>query len=330
VTEQIAWGIMSSGRMAGDFAQALSGVPDARLVAVGSRTEASAQSFASQFSVPNIHHDYSSLVNDPEVDVVYIATPHSSHMNNTVLALEANKHVLCEKPFAINAGEAESLIALAREKQLFLMEAMWTRYIPAVIKLKELLDARVIGNVQMVLAGGAYLPAFDPDHYLFNRDLGGGVLLDAGVYLVSMASYLLGHPSDIRALGQLGDTGVDEHEAILLGHDSGAIASLYVSLRGTSSPDLTLIGDRGKIYLHAPIFCPSRITVTAGGKEEVFDMPFHGNGYQFEIIEVGRCLGAGQLESAAMPLDETLQIMRTMDVIREQLGMSYSSDTRYL
>ena len=321
---KIRWGILGTGRMAGDFATGLQKIDDAELVAVGSRTGDSAQGFATKFNIPNFHSGYENLARDEDVDVIYIATPHTLHKDNTILCLENDKAVLCEKPFTINAEEAEEVIELARKKNLFLMEAMWTRYIPAIIKLRELLDRKVIGNVQIMLAGGAFIPEFDPEFYLFNHELGGGVLLDAGVYLVSMASMVFGPPVRVMAMGQLGKTGVDEHDAILLEHGDGALANLYVSLRGKSSPDLTLIGDKGKIYAHAPIFCPGKLTISIDGKDEIIELPFTANGYQFEAMEVGRCLREGKTESNIMPLDETLQIMQTMDNIRSQIGLRYS------
>lgn len=326
MNNKIRWGILGTGRMASDFAMGLKKVNDAELVAIGSRTRDSALRFAEKFNIPGIHEGYENVANDENVDVVYIATPHNSHKDNAVLCLENGKAVLCEKPFTINAEEAEELINLARSKNTFLMEAMWTRYIPAVVKLRELLDKQVIGNVQLMLAGGAFIPDFDPEFYLFNYELGGGVLLDAGVYLVSMASMVFGAPGKVLAMGQLGKTGVDEHDAILLEHGNGALANLYVSLRGKSSPDLTLIGDKGKIYVHAPIFCPSKLTITVDGKEDVMELPFEANGYQLEAMEVGRCLREGKTESADMPLEETLQIMRTMDNIRSQFGLKYSGE----
>ena len=260
----------------------------------------------------------------PSLDLVYISTPHSCHADNSLMCLDAGKAVICEKPFAINAAEASLMIEKARSKGLFLMEAMWSRYLPSIIKLNELLADNTIGNVQLMIAGGAFMPAFDPDFYLFRPDLGGGVLLDAGVYLVSMASMVFGAPARILAAGGFAECGIDDHDAILLQHDSGAIASLYVSLRASSSPDITLLGDRGKIYVHAPVFAPPKLTVSITGTEdEVLSLPFAGNGYQFQAMEAAKCILAGQTESSVMPLDETLAIMQTMDEIRGQFGLKY-------
>jgi len=323
---KIRWGILGTGNMACNFAAGLDLLEDAELVAVGSRNIESAAAFAGKFNLSHAHADYASLANDASVDVVYIATPHTLHKEHALLCMKNGKAVLCEKPFTINALEAEELVKFSRANKVFLMEAMWTRFVPAVIKLRELLAEEAIGNVQLMLAGGAFIPEFDPGHYLFKRELGGGVLLDAGVYLVSMASMIFGAPTHILASGQLGNTGIDEHDAIILQHDNGALASLYVSMRAKSSPDLTLMGDKGKIYVHAPIFCPGKLTITRDGKEDVLDLPFDGNGYQFQATEVSRCLREGHTESDIMPLDESLQIMRTLDTIRSQIGLKYPGE----
>jgi len=298
------------------------------LLAVGSRSPGTAQHFASEFGVPRHYSSYEALASDPDVQLIYVATPHSCHLENSLMCLDAGKAVICEKPFTINAGEAARLIAKAREKRLFLMEAMWTRYIPAVVRLRELLAQNAIGNVQLMSAGGAYMPAFDPGNYLFRPDLGGGVLLDAGIYLVCMASMVFGSPGKILATASMGKTGVDEHDAILLQHSNGAIASLYVSLRAKLSPSVTLLGDRGRIFVHAPIFVPPRLTISLYGEEEVIEsFPFPGNGYQYVAMEAANCILAGKTESTIMPLDETLRIMQTMDEVRSQIGLKYPMET---
>ncbi len=324
MTETIKWGVLGTGRIASSFAQAMKVVPDAEIIGVGSRSMESARRFSTEHEIPLALEGYKALAEHPDVEVIYIATPHAMHKDNISLCLNAGKAVLCEKPFTINASEAVSVIKLAQSRNLFLMEAMWTRYIPSIVKLRELLAEQVIGDVQIMLAGGAFMPEFDPDFYLFDAQLGGGVLLDAGVYLISMASMLFGKPSAIRALASLGKTGVDEHDAYLLQHDNGALANLYVSLHGQSSPDLTLLGSKGKIHLQAPIFCPSKLTLELyQGDTQEFDLPFEANGYQFEINEVNRCLRNGALESELMPLTESLEIMRTMDEIRRQIKLKY-------
>jgi predicted dehydrogenase len=324
MTGKIRLGILGTGRMAGDFAAGLRHADNVELVAVASRSAESAQRFASAFAVPRHYASYAALSSDPKVQLVYVATPHSCHLDNSLMCLDAGKAVLCEKPFTINAREAAMVIKKARDKRLFLMEAMWTRYIPAVVRLRELLAQNVIGKVQLMTAGGAYMPPFDPANYLFRPDLGGGVLLDAGVYLVSMASMVFGAPDKVLATASLGRTGVDEHDAMLLHHGDGAFASLYVSLRAKASPSVTLFGDRGSIFVHTPVFRPPGLTVSIYGEEEVTELfPFPGNGYQFVAREAASCMLAEKTESALMPLDETLRIMQTMDEVRKQIGLKY-------
>lgn len=324
MAEKIHLGILGTGNMAREFARGVRHAGNIKLVAVASRSQEASGRFAREFDVPQQFADYTALASDPGIDLVYVSTPHSCHFENSLLCLEHGKAVICEKPFTINAPQAHLLIEKARAKRLFLMEAMWSRYIPAIVRLRGLLARNVIGRVQLMVAGGAYMPDFDPASYLFRPDLGGGVLLDAGVYLVSMASMVFGSPRRILAAGSLGDSGVDEHDAIVLQHENDALASLYVSLRGRASPDMTLLGDRGRIHVHPPLFAPRALTLSIYGQpDEVLQLPFPGNGYQFEAIEAADCILRGQTESAVMPLDETLSIMQTMDEIRCQLALKY-------
>lgn len=310
--------------MARAFASDLKYAPGAILTAVTSRNFQHATAFAAEYTSCRAMSSCEELAGSDLVDVVYVASPHSLHHYHALLALRSGKPVLCEKPFTINLLQAKAVAALARDRKLFLMEAMWTRFIPAVVKLRELLAQEVIGDVTMMMAGGAFIPEFDPEFYLFNPQLGGGVLLDAGVYLVSLASMIFGAPSEVFSVGEIGATGVDEHEAMLLRHDSGAIASLYVSLRARSSPDVVLLGNRGRIYVHPPLFGPRRLTVSVQGRpDEEIEMSFDGGGYQFQVMEVMRCLEQGFTESAVMPIDETLRIMSTLDRIRADLGVVY-------
>ena len=324
MADRIKWGILGTGRIARSFAVALNYLEDAELYGIASRSDENAGAFSREYSVPKRFHGYQSLAADPDIDVVYVATPHSLHKENCLTCLEHGKAVLCEKPFTINAAEAAAVINFARERRLFLMEAMWSRFVPAAIKLKEMIEDKIIGDIQYLFAGGAFIPEFDPDHYLFKKELGGGVLLDGGIYPVSLASWLLGYPDSIQAAGRLNSSGIDEHDAILLEYDCGVIANLYVSMRTKAPPDITVLGSKGKIYVHPAMFCPSKITLSLFDEEETeLALPFASNGYQYEAMEVNRCLREGKTESDVMPLDETLAIMRIMDEIRGQFGLKY-------
>lgn len=329
MSETFRIGILGSGRMADAFAQSIANVDGAVVHAVGSRTQSGADAFASAHKLPHSYGSYQRLLEDEEIDLVYIATPHPQHRENALASLDAGKAVLCEKPFALNADQAREMIERARANNCFLMEAMWTRFLPSIAKLRQLLEDEVIGEVQLLTGGGAFMSAFDPEHYLLNKELGGGVLLDAGVYLVSMSSMILGTPASVSAAGTIGPSGVDDNDAMLLSHASGANALLYVSLQTQSPPDLRVYGTRGEIHLHAPVFAPAVLTLRLFGREEkVFELPFTGNGYHYQVEEVLRCLRAGQLESSFMPHSETVSILETMDTVRAQIGMSYPSELR--
>lgn len=319
------WGIIGTGKIANHFARGLAAVPGAELVAVGSRTQASADAFGKTYGVTARYPTYQELAEDPNVDVVYVSTPHPDHVASTLLCLNAGKAVLCEKPFAINAAEARQMVETARKNGLFLMEAMWTRFRPAMVKVRELIESGAIGEIRYVGASIGWKAEFDPLFRLYNPDLGGGALLDAGVYPVSFASMLLGTPNVVTGAASLGVTGVDEQAAIALGYPSGAVASLGVTIQAIPISVGLILGTLGRIEVDHDWHKPEGLTFTPyGGKPQRFDYPqTEGNGYQYEAIEVGRCLRAGLLESPIMPLDESISIMETLDALRAQWGVRY-------
>lgn len=321
---KIRWGILSTGWIARKFAQGLSVLPDAEIVAVGSRAQETADAFGDEYGVPRRYATYEALAADPDVDVVYIGTPHPFHKDNAILNLEAGKAVLLEKPFTINAGEAEEVVALAREKGLFLMEAMWSRYIPIIVKLRELLAEGAIGGVRMLTADLGFRSEFDPKSRLFDPDLGGGALLDVGIYPISFASMVLGTPTRIASLAAMGQTGVDEQAGVVFGYDGGQLTILHTALRTSTVHEATVMGTEGKIRVHSPWFYGTTLTLSIEGRDdEVISLPYEGNGYNFEAAEVNKRLREGKLESEIMPLDETLALMQTMDTIRAQWGLKY-------
>ncbi len=320
----VRWGILGAGNIAHKFAAGLAVLPDAQLVAVGSRTPGKADTFADMWSAPHRHTSYESLAADPDVDVVYVATPHPLHAEDSLLCLNAGKAVLCEKPFTVNAAQAQPVIDKAREKGLFLMEGMWTRFFPIMARVRELGKEGAIGDVRMVQADFGFRAGVNPESRLFSPALAGGGLLDVGIYPLSLASMLLGAPTQITGVAQLGETGVDEQAAMSLLYDDGRIASLTTGIRTNTPHEAHILGTDGSIKIHNPWWQPSAMTVKAGGKEEVVTLPFaEGTGFQFEAQEVAACLRAGQAESAIMPLNETLQILRTMDTLRAQWGLKY-------
>jgi predicted dehydrogenase len=324
--EKIRWGILGTGKIARAFCQGLKFVPDAELVAVGSRSESSAKKFAEEFDVPHLHAAYSLLAQDPDVDIIYVATPHAVHAENMRLCLEAGKAVLCEKPFTINASQAKSVIDLARKKNIFLMEAMWTRYIPLIVKLRELVSEGIIGDLKFLEVGMGFIaPRNDPSKYFFDPNMGGGILLDGGSYAVSLASMIFqSRPSRISSMAFLGDAGVDEQSAIIFGYEGDPLAVLYLSFSTRIPPAFRIMGSKGRITVHPPLFNPTKMTITdANQVDELMEIPFIGNGYNYEIEEAMRCLRESKMESDIMPLAESLDVMSTMDEIRSQWNLKY-------
>ena len=320
---KVRWGILGAGNIAKKFAQGLASAPGAELAAVGSRTKEKADQFADQFLVPRRHVGYEALAGDDQVDVVYVATPHSLHMEHGMLCLNAGKAVLCEKPLTINAAQAEQLVACARKNGRFLMEAMWTRFLPHVAKVRQLLADGAIGQVRMVMADFGFRATPNPQGRLFNPQLGGGGLLDVGVYCVSLAHMVLGAPKAVAALAELGPTGVDEQAAMLLGYEAGPLAVLATGVRTTTPHEATIMGTDGFIRMLSPWWRPGKLMVKKAGKEEILDVPFEGNGYNYQAVEVMNCLRQGKTESSIMPLAESLAVMRTLDRIRAQWGLKY-------
>lgn len=327
--ERVRWGILGTGRMAATIAAELATMRDDGhdLVAVASRQHAKAVEFAARHRIPHALGQYEELTRAPQVDAIYVATPHSLHAANMRACLAGGTAVLCEKPFTLNAGQALEVIAEARRRRLFVMEAMWTRFLPAIDALRGLLAGDAIGRVRLVVGGGAFIPDRTAGNYLFDKSLGGGVLLDAGVYLVSMSSMLLGTPVQVRAAASHGDTGIDEQTTMLLEHADASSAVLYVSLRARRSPDLEILGERGRIRIEAPVFRPAALTVwNEAGNPTTRQYPVAGSGHAYQLRELAAALRTGRHESPIMPLDETLSIMRTMDAVREQIGLRYPAD----
>ena len=323
----VRWGIVATGGIAAAFARDLRLLPGAEVVAVGSRRQETADAFAGEHDVPRAFATYEDLVSDDQVDAVYVSTPHPGHRDAAMLAIEAGKAVLVEKPFTMDATEARALVDAARRRGVFLMEAMWTRFLPHVVRLREVLAEGTLGEVTTVTAEHGQWFAHDPQHRLFAPDLGGGALLDLGIYPLSFASMVLGTPRRVTAVSEPAFTGVDGTTSAVLQHDGGAQAVVTCSLRAAGVNAASVVGSQARIEVDPVWYRPTSMRVVGRDDSvlESFDQPVEGSGHRFQAAEVGRCLAAGLLESDVMPLDETVALMETMDEVRRQIGLDYAA-----
>ncbi|MCC6483511.1 MAG: Gfo/Idh/MocA family oxidoreductase [Armatimonadetes bacterium] len=322
MADAIRWGILGAGGIARKMAEALNALPDADLAAVGSRDIEKARKFASECGIAKAYGSYAEMAADDNLDIIYVATAHPYHKDCTVLCLEHGKAVLCEKPFAVNFAEAEQMVETARKQKRFLMEAMWTRFLPVMERARQMVSEGAIGELRMLQADFGFRAGWDPSGRLLNPQLAGGGLLDVGVYTVSLASWFLGAPEHIASLAHLGQTGVDEQCAMLLGYGGGEVAILSSAVRTNTQHEAVLMGSEGMIRI--PNFWrATRMTVTKGDETETIEMPLAINGFEYEAEECMRCIRQGKTESEVIGLNETLSIIRTMDEIRSQWGLKY-------
>ena len=329
MADEVRWGIIGTGKIARAFAAALKDTPGAVLAAVGSRRMDSALAFGADFAVPDraCYGSYQAVADAQDVDIVYIGTPHPMHAANAIMALNGGKAVLCEKPFTMNRREAEQVVALARSKKLFLMEAMWTRYLPALDEVRRIVASGEIGTPRQVTADFGFAAEVDPDHRLLNPELGGGALLDLGIYPLSIAAYLLGPVVSAQAQAQFGPTGVDVQTGFVLKHEGGGMSVCSCSVQARTPAELTLSGELGHVRLNTMFHRAPSVSVSlADGTSRTVPTPYTGNGYAYEAVEAGRCLREGLLESPRMPLDETLALMGVLDTMRDQIGLRYPAD----
>jgi predicted dehydrogenase len=325
--DRTRWGILGTGSIAASFTEAVAQTDTGEVVAVGSRTESTARRFAETHGISRWHGTYAGLIEDPGLDVVYVATTNDLHHANTLAALAAGKHVLCEKPLALNSVQAVEMVAAAGDAGCFLMEAMWMRFQPFFFTLEKLVSEGRLGTVRWIQADFGFRAPPNPDGRVFNRALGGGSLLDLGVYPLTFAYSFLGEPIEIDAVATLHETGVDEQLAVAVRYAGGGVASLSSSLVADTSIEATVAGSEGRVRVHAPFHHSPMLSLQqAGSTVEVFDTSYEGNGLRFEAEEVQRCLQAGFLESERVPHRDTLAVIRTMDEIRRQIRVVYPGE----
>ncbi len=322
----VRWGILATGKIATGFAQNLALLPECEIAAVAARRLESAQEFASRHGAARAYGDYRALVEDPDVDVVYVATPHALHKEHVELAFAAGKPVLCEKPLTLNARDAADLVAQAREHGVFFMEAMWMRCNPLVRRLRQLADSGAFGRIRQVRADLGFVVRKPPTDRLLDPALGGGALLDMGIYPLTFAHLFLGEPSTVSAAAALSPAGADLDIALSLGYESGAVASLTSSMTSWSPRTASIATDTGRLDLPESFHQPTTATWTSDGDTRTLEERVIGTGLANEALEVVRCLRGGETESPLVPLDETVALMTLMDSIRRDVGVRYPGD----
>jgi predicted dehydrogenase len=321
----VRWGIVGPGEIAASVLPDFARVPGASVVAVASRSAERAKKFADRFGIARAYGSYAQIVADDEVDVIYIATPHPQHYEIALAGIEAGKALLVEKSFTATVAGAEEVIAAARDRGVFVMEAMWTRFQPAIVTVRRLVDEGAIGEVRQVQADLGVDRAYDPTHRLFDPAQGGGAMLDLGVYPVSFAHYFLGEPTSVDVVGSLAPTGVDYEAGVLLGYPDGRSASILMSLRNPTPGAARIFGTGGWIEVPPRFHHPKHIVLHRTGSDpETIEGPPVGRGYSHELLEVTQCVRAERTESAVMPLDDTLAVQRTMNNACEQLGVFHA------
>lgn len=318
------WGIIGPGRIAHRFAAALDAVNGAELTAVASRSRERADHFASKYNARKAYDTYEALAADPDVDAIYVATPHSHHQEHATLALEAGKPVLCEKPLTANAKQAQALIELARSRDLFLMEALWTRFLPIYEVIRSWLVEGLIGDLTLLTSSFGYRVPFDANGRLFDPELAGGVLLDMGVYNVAISQWVCrANAVSFAALSRLGQTGVDELTAVTLTYGSGVVSQFTCNIRATTVNDFTIYGTDGHIRIGPTFWDASTSTLTRSGNAVTETRSHRLNGFEYQIAEAIRCIGEGLTESPIMSHADTLANMDLMDRIRDRVGLRY-------
>lgn len=330
MSKVIRWGILGAGRIARKFASDLKLVSDAQLVAIGSRSMESAEEFAAEFPLQYKHDSYEALAANENVDVIYIATPHNLHHENTLLCLLHNKAVLCEKPFAMNVHQTKEMIALAKEKNIFLMEALWTKFLPHYNKLQSLLKEKKLGEVRSVLINFGFRPSKPAPARMYDPALGGGTIMDIGIYNVFMAMSVLGKPDVVEASMTPAATGVDEQCAILFKYKNGALAQLFSTFSSDLATEADISGTEGRIRLTSRFYAPSSTIEFYADRidsKEVIEVEKEdGFGYQYEARHVTECLQKGLTESPVVKFEDTIELMEMLDKIRSIAGVRYATD----
>ena len=327
MNKKVNWGILGLGKIAKKFAEDLQLSSTSILYGVASREIHKAKAFSHTHNSIKYYGSYEALVNDPEIDIIYIATPHTFHFEHAMMCLKNNKAVLCEKPMGVNAHQEKIMIEEAQSRNLFLMEGLWTRFIPATEKLIDLLHKNVIGDVQFIRADFGFKGDLNLESRLYNKKLGGGSLLDIGIYPIYLSLLTLGLPIDIKAMARMTETQVDSSCSMLFSYEHGVKANLESTIEAETPTEAFIYGSRGIIKLHGRFHHTEKITISKNGENEVIDIPYKGNGYIHEIEEVNTCLLNQETESSKLPLKTSMDLISLIDKVKEEIDLEYESKT---
>lgn len=328
--KQYNWGIIGTGSISHLFAQGLKDASGANLYCIASRSKQKADAFARSYNIPVAYGSYEELAEDPQVEIVYIGTPNSLHCDNSLLCLQNKKAVLCEKPFALNTTQVEKMIHHAHKNHCFLMEALWSRFLPSIQKVQWLIDNKVVGDPLCIKADFGFLANYNEESRLFNPQLGGGSLLDIGIYPVFLSLLLFGYPDEISSHAVMAPTGVDLSTGVFLSWKPGQFAQLVSSFDVDLDTEAVIYCTKGKITLHRRFHMPTRLSInTADGCKEI-PLDWKGNGYNYEAEEVMHCLSEGRLESQLLPLNFSLQLMKLLQTILDVAKKVPSAEEKFL
>lgn len=322
-TKAYKWGILGAGKIAAKFAKDLATVPGAILYAVASRSVNKAEEFAEVHGIKVSYGSYLELVKDEKVDIVYVATPHTFHFEHSLLCLEHKKAVLCEKPFGMNLGQVETMISKAQQKNVFLMEALWTQFLPHFSYVKNLVNSKEFGSLLELEADFGFNAPFDPEKRIYNKELGGGSLMDVGIYPVFLALSLLGNPEDITAKATIGSTGVDENCTVKLSYPNDVKANLYSAINETTPTTASLRFEKALVTINSRFHEPSSVNIQINDNVVTKEFPVTTHGYNFEAAHVQKMLEKDRIESDLMTFEKSKQLITLLDRIRKQINLEY-------
>lgn len=325
MSKKINWGIIGLGKIANKFAEDLMLSSDSLLYGVASRERDKAKNFSVKFNSVKYYDSYEELAKDSEIDIIYIATPHAFHFENTMMCLKNNKAVLCEKPMGLSSQEVNMMIEEAKSRKLFLMEGLWTRFIPATEKLIELLNKKIIGDILLIRADFGFKGDLNFKSRIYDKKLGGGSLLDIGIYPIYLSLLILGLPTDIKAIASMTETNVDGHCSMLFTYENGVKANLESTIEAETPTEAYIYGSEGIVKLHSPFHHTEKITISRNGENEILDINYKGNGYIHEIEEANKCLINQEIESAKLSFTTSLNLISLIDRVKEEIGLKYES-----